>query len=98
MLIKSLRIISVIEGLSLLYLLFCSTYLKRIKGDAHAIEVPGMTHGVLFVVFCLFLFLCLITEKVSIKNSTLFFIASIFPFGFIWIERKIHKGSLSKSD
>lgn len=93
MLIHGLRAISFIEGLSYLYLLYCAIYLKRMMGDAHAIENPGMVHGVLFVAFALFLFLCWIKKKLSFKSSLLIFIASLVPFGFIWIDGILKKRS-----
>ena len=93
MLIKGLRAISVIEGLSFLYLLYCSIYLKRIVGDEHAIDTPGMAHGVFFVIFAVLLFLCWQQKKLSFKNSALVFAASLIPFDFIWIEKKLHKGA-----
>lgn len=91
MLINGLRAISFIEGLSYLYLLYCSIYLKRMMGDAHAIDAPGMVHGVLFVIFAIFLFLCWIKKKLSFKASFLVFFASMIPFGFLWIEHYLKK-------
>jgi len=89
--IKGLRIISFLEGLSYLYLLYCSIYLKRMMGDEHAIDTPGAIHGGLFVLFCLFLMLCWRKYKWSIKHCAMIFIASIIPFGFIWIDQKLKK-------
>jgi len=91
MLIHGLRAISVLEGLSYLYLLYCSLYLKRVLGDEHAIDTPGMIHGVLFVTFAFLLFICWIRKKLRFKDSALVFIASLIPFGFIWIEKRLHK-------
>ncbi len=89
--LTALRIVSVIEGLSYLFLLYCAIYLKRIMGDAHAIETPGAIHGGLFVAFCLFLLLCWQTKKIGFQKSVLLFIASLLPFGFLWIEGQLKK-------
>ena len=83
------RIISFIEGLSYLYLLFCSLYLKRVLGNEHAIDTPGMIHGVLFILFCAALLYCLIQKKVNFNFSVLAFFLSLLPFGFLWIEKHL---------
>lgn len=87
--IKSLRLVAFIEGLSYLYLLFCSIYLKRMMGDEHAIVIPGGVHGALFVLFGLLLLACWIKEKWSFGFVTAVFISSLIPFGFLWIEPKL---------
>jgi len=49
--IGRLRLMSMLDALSFLYLLYCAIYLKRICGDAEAIRIPGMVHGVLFCIY-----------------------------------------------
>lgn len=85
------RAVSFIEGLSYLYLLYCSLYLKRMLGNEHAIDTPGMVHGVLFLLFCLFLGICWLRKELSFKFSLLAFLASLIPFGFLWIEAEVKK-------
>ena len=53
--IGRLRAVSLLEGLSYLILLYCSIVMKRIQGHEDAIYLPGMIHGVLFVLLCLLL-------------------------------------------
>jgi len=98
MLIKLFRIASFLEGLSYLYLLFCSIYLKRMKGIEDAIETPGMIHGALFVTFAFLLLNGLIYKKYSFLFSVLAFIASLLPFGFLWIEHKLKTNESDQND
>lgn len=60
-------------------------------GDEHAIDTPGMIHGVLFCLFGLALFMCWVNKKLDFKKSALIFIASVIPFGFLWIEKVLKK-------
>ena len=49
--LTALRVMSIADGISFLYLLYHSIYSKRILGIDEAIRVPGMIHGVLFCLF-----------------------------------------------
>ncbi|WP_375723442.1 DUF3817 domain-containing protein [Arcobacter sp. KX21116] len=85
------RIISYIEGLSYLTLLFIAMPIKYIAENPYPVKIIGMTHGILFILFMIFLFESL--KKYSWENrfSTKLFIYSIIPFGSFIIEKKIKK-------
>jgi len=85
------RIVSFIEGLSYLYLLFASLVQKRMWGQEEAIAIPGMIHGVLFGIFGLLLLIVWITLKWSFKKAATYFVASVIPFGFLYIESDLKK-------
>lgn len=93
--ITHLRIISIIEALSYLYLAFCSIYLKRILGDDEAIRTPGMIHGVLFCIYCPFLLLAMRYAKWSLKTTALIFLTSLIPivpfFLENWLKKEDHR-------
>ncbi|BDS08052.1 membrane protein [Oceaniferula spumae] len=91
--IGRLRIISIIEGLSFLYLLYHSIYSKRILGIEDAIRVPGMIHGVLFCLFCIALLDATLAHKWKLKIPSLIFLASLIPFAPIWVELWLKKQS-----
>lgn len=74
-----LRLISILEALSYIYLLYCSIYLKRVMGDDEAIKTPGMIHGVLFCIYALALFSAMIDAKWSLKTAFLVGLTSLFP-------------------
>lgn len=88
---NSFRIISYIEGLSYLVLVFVAMPLKYLGGNLIIMKILGMTHGVLFILFAILLFLY--KRKENIENSLIwdYFIYSLSPFGFFLIESRIKK-------
>ncbi|MFD2157471.1 DUF3817 domain-containing protein [Rubritalea tangerina] len=80
------RLISILEALSFIYLLYCSIYLKRMLGDDSAIRIPGMIHGGLFCVYCLFLFQAMEVASWSVKRAGLIFLTSLVPIVPFFIE------------
>ena len=86
---KILRLISFAEGVSYLVLLYCAIYHKRILGEPEAIRIPGMIHGVLFMLFCLALGYVWIERKWSLKKVVFAFVCSLLPFAPFYLERKL---------
>ena len=80
------RLISILEALSFIYLLYCSIYLKRMLGDDSAIRIPGMIHGILFCIYCVFLYQAIETAKWTIKKAFLIFLTSLVPIVPFFIE------------
>ena len=95
--LKLLRYVSLAEGISFLVLLYAAIYQKRILGDEKAIAVPGMIHGVLFVIFCFCLLHVWIERGWSIKKVAVVFICSLLPFAPFYLERKLKQEELSSS-
>lgn len=89
--IGRLRIISIVEAISFIYLLYHAIYTKRILGVEDAIRVPGMVHGLLFCVFCIALLDAKLAQKWSLKPPALIFLASLIPFAPIWVELWLKK-------
>lgn len=87
--IKLLRLTSLVEGISLLVLLYFAIYHKRILGDEDAIAVPGMIHGVLFVAFCMVLGYVWIERKWSFWKVVFAFTCSLVPFAPFYLERHL---------
>jgi len=87
--IKKFRHAGIIEGYSYLILLFIAMPLKYFADMPMAVKVVGMTHGVLFIVFCLLLLKAWDDAEWSFKESVLFFAASLVPFGTFFTEKKI---------
>ncbi len=84
--IGRLRAVSLLEGLSYLALLYCSIVMKRIQGHEDAIYLPGMIHGVLFVLLCLLLWLVRKPSGWSYPRCAIVFIAALLPFGPFFVE------------
>lgn len=81
------RVVSFIEGLSYLILVFIAMPIKYLGENPYPVKVVGMTHGVLFILFMLVLFLAKNRYKWHIGLTFQLFVYSLIPFGFIIIER-----------
>ena len=89
------RIISIIEGLSYLLLVFIAMPLKYMFDYPLAVKIVGMSHGVLFILFFVALVLAMNKYKWKFLGFQLF-VYSLIPFGFILIERIIMKSPAKK--
>ena len=82
------RIISIIEGLSYLILVFIAMPLKYMFNYPMAVKIVGMSHGVLFILFFVALVMAMNRYKWKFLGFQLF-VYSLLPFGFILIEKTI---------
>lgn len=89
------RIISIIEGLSYLILVFIAMPLKYMFNYPMAVKIVGMSHGVLFILFFVALAMAMNRYKWKFLGFQLF-VYSLIPFGFILIERIIMKSPAKK--
>ena len=87
--IKPLRILGNIEGVSYLLLLGVAMPLKYAYDMPAAVKITGMAHGVLFVGYCLLLAFCLKRFNWSLKFGAYLFIATLIPFGTFVTDRKL---------
>lgn len=85
------RIISIIEGLSYLVLVFFAMPMKYLYGEPLILKFIGMGHGVLFIAFVGLLYLFCKKHQVQKETRNDFFIYSLSPFGFWLIESKLKK-------
>jgi integral membrane protein len=82
------RIVSLLEGVSYLLLLFIATPIKYLQGDATYVKLLGMPHGLLFM---LYIVLAIVIQKqMNWNNKTLgiVLICSIIPFGTFYVDKK----------
>jgi integral membrane protein len=82
------RIISFLEGVSYLLLLFVAVPIKYFQGDVSYVKMLGMPHGVLFM---LYLVLAVIIKKErqwNLKTLGIVSLASIVPFGTFYVDKK----------
>ena len=87
--IKPLRILGNIEGVSYLLLLGVAMPMKYYFEMPVAVKIVGMTHGVLFVAYCVLLALCLKRFNWTLKFGAYLFIATLIPFGTFVTDRKL---------
>lgn len=88
-LIGKFRIIGFVEGISFLILLFVAMPLKYIYGMPIYVKIVGMTHGILFIIFLALLIQSAIRYNFSTKDSIIFFIASLLPFGTFFTDKRL---------
>ena len=86
------------EGVSFLVLLYFAIYHKRILGDEEAIQVPGMIHGVLFVLFCFALVQVWIDRNWPLRKVVFAFVCSLLPFAPFYLERKLKQEERAGSE
>jgi integral membrane protein len=86
-----LRLLSLLDGLSFIVLLYFSIYEKRILGDETAIRIPGMVHGVIFTLFLVLICLTMVSRKWTIKRAALVFVCSLIPFAPFFLEVSLKK-------
>ncbi len=91
------RLISFIEGISFLILIFIAMPLKYMAGIPLAVKIVGMAHGILFILFIIALFMAANRYKWKVLTFQLF-VYSLIPFGFILIEKAIMKAPPKKLD
>ncbi|WP_320033600.1 DUF3817 domain-containing protein [Halarcobacter sp.] len=83
------RLISAIEGLSYLILVFVAMPIKYIGENPYPVKVFGMIHGVLFIIFMISLFEAKIKEKWNTGLMFQLFVLSLIPFGAFLIEKRV---------
>lgn len=86
---KTLKTVSILEGSSLLLLLFVAVPLKRLAEMPEAVTIIGPLHGILFIVFNVLIFYAIFKYKLKKKYAIVGFIASLVPFGSFVFKAKI---------
>jgi integral membrane protein len=87
------RVISFLEGVSFLVLLFVAMPLKYFAGVPLAVRVVGLAHGVLFIAYCVALARCFWGPPAfSFARSARYMVLSVLPFGAFFVERELRRG------
>jgi integral membrane protein len=82
-----LRIIAFVEGLSFLILLFVAMPLKYIWQQPLAVRQFGSLHGLLFVLYILFVILCSIEYRWKFWKVGILLLISVIPFGNFYADK-----------
>lgn len=88
--IKVLRLVSFLEGLSFLLLLGVAMPLKYWFETPQFVPYAGMFHGVMFLSFLALLLVACQIKRWSLKVFLLGLMASLLPFMPFWFERYIY--------
>jgi integral membrane protein len=83
-----LRIFAFFEGISFLLLLGIAMPMKYLYNDPSLVKSVGMAHGILFVLYVIFLLLVHFQYKWKLLITIKAFIASFVPFGTFYADKK----------
>ena len=92
--LNNFRIISLIEGLSFLVLLFVAMPLKYQWGYPEAVSMVGMTHGVLFMAYVILAGVVGQRQGWSDRFMFVVVLAGMLPFGCFVLEQRLKKDAL----
>ncbi|WP_083191586.1 DUF3817 domain-containing protein [Formosa haliotis] len=87
--LKTLRIVGFLEGISYILLLFIAVPIKYTMGDPQYVKLLGMPHGLLFVAYVVLAILVGVELKWSKKTLGFVLLASILPFGTFIADKNI---------
>ena len=87
------RLISFLEGISYLLLLFIAVPIKYLQEDATYVKMLGMPHGILFMGYIILAILIQKQMKWNLKTMGIVALASIIPFGTFYIDKKYLQSS-----
>lgn len=90
---KSFKIIALLEGVSLLLLLFFAMPMKYIFHQPVFVKNIGMAHGLLFIAYILLTILLKKPKNWSWKTFGFICLASVIPFGTFYVEIKYLKNA-----
>lgn len=96
MTLTQLRIIGFLEGTSYLVLLFVAMPLKYLADSPGMVRVVGMAHGVLFVMFVVWVLLVGRKHRWPFVRYVYAAIASVVPFGTFVFDRTLRHESTAR--
>ncbi len=85
---NSFRVVSILEGLSYIILLFIAVPIKYLGNDESYVKMLGMPHGLLFVAYVILAFLLKSDLNWNSKTFWMILAASVIPFGTFYIDKK----------
>ena len=86
--LRFFKITALLEGTSLLILLFFAMPMKYIFDEPIFVRVIGMAHGLLFVAYIIMAIMLKFEENWNWKKFGAIAAASIIPFGTFYIDKK----------
>jgi integral membrane protein len=87
--LHSLSISGILEGLSLLVLLFIAVPAKYIWAHEQLVKVVGPIHGGIFLLYVVIAIVATLEYRWKLKTFLLILLASMVPFGFLFVEVRI---------
>ncbi len=88
---KFFRLISVLEGLSLVTLLFIAMPLRTYADMPLAVTYAGWVHGILFILYGATSLVASHLNGWSVWKWLLVLFLGVVPFGFLYVDRMIRR-------
>ncbi len=89
--LKGFRRISFLEGVSFLLLLLIAMPLKYLADLPTMVKYVGWGHGVLFMLYVVYLLLATIKFKWKFQRLVMYFIAAFLPIAPFLVEKQLKK-------
>ena len=89
--LKKFKFINKIEGISFIILLFVAMPMKYYFGYPIATKIVGMAHGLLVFIFIYQLIEAKNEANLTLKESALYFVLSLIPFGSFYTDKLLAK-------
>lgn len=87
--LKNFRLIAILEGISFIILLFVAMPFKYFLNIPEFVKYFGWLHGVLFVLYGIFLLQVFLVVKWPFIKTLIAFLVSFVPFGTFWFDKKL---------
>jgi len=89
--LKIFKYVALLEGISLLLLLFFAMPMKYFMEMPVFVQVIGMAHGILFLLYLMVAILIKSDRNWDTRTFLIICAASIVPFGTFYVEKKYLK-------
>ncbi|WP_055437247.1 DUF3817 domain-containing protein [Lacinutrix algicola] len=89
--LKTFRIVALLEGVSYLLLAGAAIYKRMPDGNDELVKLLGMPHGLLFVAYVALAVFLRITYKWDTKSFIIILLGSLIPFGTFYVDKKYLK-------
>ena len=86
--LKFFKIVALLEGTSLLLLLFFAMPMKYAMGEPIYVRIIGMSHGLLFVGYIIMAVMLKFESDWNAKKLGIICVASVVPFGTFYVDKK----------
>lgn len=87
--LRSLSILGLLEGISLVLLLFVAIPVKYLLHHEQLVKILGPIHGGVFLLYIFVAIVVALEYKWGVVKFLLVLAASVVPFGFLYVEYKM---------
>lgn len=85
------KIVSWLEGISYILLLFVATPIKYMLGNPEYVKLLGMPHGLFFILYIVLAYILKSDFKWSNKTLVIVWLLAIIPFGTFFVGKYLKK-------